>query len=84
MKGETMAQRDVITFFSPADLHNFCLGDRLSNDSIVVGKDLDRGQLLTLPATWYRRLFWWVRGWAKHLVWMTRGFWWQLKDWCAR
>jgi hypothetical protein len=79
-----MARRDVITFFIPSELHNFCLGDRLSNDSIVVGKDLDRGQLLTLPATWYRRLFWWARGWARHTIWLARCYWCDFKEWCTQ
>lgn len=73
-----------ITLADPCDVMNFCLGDHLNDGSIVIGIDVDRGEIHTRPATWHRRLFWWARGWIRYVAWLAHCHWCDFKEWCSQ
>lgn len=66
--------RDIVHLGSEGHTYNFGVGDVLSDGSMVVRIDHERGDLHTARATWWRRAWYGARS-------RLRGVWWTLRCW---
>ncbi len=68
-----------ITLHNPGATHDFCIGDILSTiapgDRMVIGIDHDRGEIITVRATWWRRAWYSGRRKVNHAWWWVRCTW---------